>query len=108
MSELTAWNEDAATELADCLVEFDDDMCAPCRTHTATRLTPPTPSSNRHPNRFDANYWAIHQEDPTPVLTDEEKQGYDLLEVLTVEFESLRFTQRRNGSLPAADTTVFL
>ena len=73
--------------------------------HTATRLTPLTPSSNRHLNRFDANYWAIHQEDPTPLLTDEEKQGYDLLEVLTVELESLRFTQRRNGSLPTADTT---
>jgi len=32
LSELTDWNEDAATELADRLVEFDDDMCAPCST----------------------------------------------------------------------------
>ena len=33
LSELTDWNEDAATELADRLVEFDDDMCA--HSHTS-------------------------------------------------------------------------
>ena len=71
--------------------------------HPAHPCLTPLPSHNHHPNRFDANYWAIHQEDPTPLLTDEEKQGYDLLEVLTVELESLRFTQKRNGSLPASD-----
>ena len=42
LSELEDWNEEAATELADRLMEFDDDMCAPCP-------TPASPSARSHP-----------------------------------------------------------
>ena len=63
-------------ELADTLVSFRDDM-------------------------YDLQYWAVHQGDPSPILSDEERTGFEQLGILISESEGLLHL-KMTGSLSDA------
>ena len=51
---------------------------------------------------FDIHHWALHQEDPTPLLTDGEKTELNLLTIMLLETEAISLEKaRNNGTLDA-------
>ena len=72
--ELSDGGVEDMSELADRLVTFRDDM-------------------------YDLQFWALHQGDPSPLLSDEERTGIDLLGIMVSESEDLRFRQMKIGSI---------
>lgn len=72
--ELSSGDVEDMDKLVDELVTFRDDM-------------------------YDIYFWAIHQGDPSPLLSDEERAGFDQLGIMLSENEDLKFRQMKTGSL---------
>lgn len=49
---------------------------------------------------FDLNFYATHLDEPVPLLSDDERQEFEQLDLMCAEFESLRFRKMTGSATP--------